>query len=118
MYNYWLLLASSSQLLVIQFVTTNNLIAGRAQSLKKAWSFLKAWYGRIVSRRGLISCGRGSCAEKVGAYAEGLQFSAFHSMLCSVCHSVSIAIKIHNFFTSLVTDHFASTAPQMTFTKP
>ena len=33
-------IASSSQLLVVQSVTTNNLIAGRAQSLKKAWSLV------------------------------------------------------------------------------
>ena len=31
---------SSSQLLAIQSVTTNNLIAGCAQSLKKAWSLV------------------------------------------------------------------------------
>ena len=41
-YMYWLLLTSSSQLVylwlhVIQSVTTNNPIGGRAQSIKKAW---------------------------------------------------------------------------------
>ena len=35
-----LLLASSSQLLALQSVTTNNLIDGRDQSLKKAWSLV------------------------------------------------------------------------------
>ena len=68
------LVASCSQLPGIQSVTTNNLIAGRAQSLKKTWSLVfkgvvwaecKLSAGVVV----IISFGLGSCAGKVGAYA-------------------------------------------------
>ena len=54
-------------------VTTNNLIAGRAQSLKKAWSLVfkgVVWaeFKLLVGVVLIISFGPGSCAGKVGAY--------------------------------------------------
>ena len=68
MYNYWLLLATSTQLLAIQFVSMNNLIAGHAQSLKKAWSLFKSmvWaeFKMLAGMVLIISFGPCSCTGK------------------------------------------------------
>ena len=70
------LVASCSQLLGIQSVTTKNLITGCAQSLKRAWSLVfkgvvcvefKLLAGAVL----IIGFGPGSCTGKVGANAFG-----------------------------------------------
>jgi len=68
------LVASCCQLLGIQSLTTNNLIAGHAQ---KAWSlvFIGVVWAEFKLLAGMvliISFGPGSYAGKVGAYACGI----------------------------------------------
>jgi len=62
-------------------MTTNNLIAGHAQSLKKAWSLVfngVVWaeFKLLAGMALIISLGPGSCAGKVGAY-ERSEFSNY-----------------------------------------
>ena len=83
MLNCWLLLASSSQLLVIQSMTTTILLLDVPNHYKKGWSLVfkgvvwaefKLLAGVVL----IISFGPGSSAGKVGAY----DVSMYTQLIC------------------------------------